>query len=224
MKLINWLKESWGIVLIVVILIAFFSIAGGCAKPVMIPAEIMTAENECMREVAKVQISTNAANMRQTTMQFKDERNAVLVIAIEALAKSNAQVAVSPFIPCTLTVQAYLRENGAVMRSNNDITKKAVGIVGVVGGIWAAGNALEGLVGLGGATTNISGSRVVSGSSDSSASGAGLGTANTFTDNGSAGQGGLLPRGGQEAGDGNLDIGSNSGDDPALPPVVEPLE
>ena len=182
---------------VVAAIITFIVMLAGCAKPVMIPAELMAQENLCFHEVAKVQISTNAANYRQTRVQFKDERNAVLVIAIEALAKSNAQVALSPFIPCTLTVQAFLRENGAINRSNNELAQKAIGATAIVGGIWVGGMALENVLGsitAGGATT-INNSRVTSGNVGDgtfSSSGTGLGVGNT--QGGGDTVGGLYPR------------------------------
>ena len=219
--------------IISILSVSVLLIFAGCAKPVIIPPELLAQETECMAQVAKVQISTNAANYRQTRREFKDERNAVLVIAIEALAKSNAQVALSPFIPCTQTVQAYLRENGAVMRSNNDITQKAIGVVGIVGGIWAAGNAIEGIMSNVGSSTEISGSRVVQnsdnyGNGSISSSGAGLGQDNTF--------GGTTAVGGQSRSQSDLDnvsgSASNSGEfsiqkvstgEGEANPVVEPV-
>jgi len=206
-------------------------LVGACAKPLIVPGELLTQETECMKEVAKVQFSNNAANQRQTTMVFKDERNAVLVIAIEALAKSNAQVAVSPFIPCTLVVQAFIRENGAIARSNNEITQKAISATAIIGGIWATGNAIEGIVGSAGSATTISGSRVVQnsdnyGNGSISASGTGLGIGNT--QGGADTVGGLYPRSQMDTIATDSGVNSNSGElnanFPLEAPVVTPQE
>ncbi len=160
---------------------------GGCAKPVTVPGNMMEQETLCMREVAKVQISMNAsAAMRKQQIQFKDERNAVMVIAIEALARNNNQLGVSPFIPCTLTVQNYLQENGAIARSNNQISQKALGALTFIGGAVVIGNSIEGIVKSisSSGATSISNSRVVQnsdnlGNGSISASGTGLGVGNT---------------------------------------------
>jgi len=211
-----------------------------CAKPVIIPAELLANETLCMVEIAKVQISNNVASLtiKQNRQVYVDERNALVAAAITALSEANRPLAVSPFIPCTMTVQNFLRENGAIARSNNEITQKAIGAVQWVGGALVitegVGDIVGAIAGGAGATTNISGSRVISGSGNGStgsafsASGEGLGNANTFADQGSAAQGGLLSRGTQAGGEANSETQSNSGSDegvdttPGVPVAEEP--
>lgn len=209
------------------------SLIAGCATMEPVPQAMIDSENECFREVAKVQVANAARTSTIQIVEFKDERNYVMALAIEQLGRAAGPVQVSEFIPCTLTVQTYLRESGQNVRSVNSITSKAVGVLGVVGGIWVGGNALEGILGAAGATTNYTNSRVISdsgnnnsGNFSASSSGEGLGTGNSYLDGSGSQQSGQQPRGSQSRVEGDESPPyqeSASGDNAnnITPPVVE---
>lgn len=143
-------------ILIPIIATAVF--IGGCASVQEVPQAMIDAENSCFTAVAEVKIAQAARSSTVQIIEFKDERNYVMALAIEQLGKAASPVEVSAFVPCTLTVQAFLRESGQTARSMNAITSKAVGVLGVVGGIYVGGQAIEGI--LAGAGSTYVGSRV----------------------------------------------------------------
>lgn len=148
-------------------LLASVFILAGCASLDPVPQAMIDSENLCFKEVAKAQIAEASASSSIKIVEFKDERNYVMALAIEKLGNAATPVQVSSFIPCTLTVQAYLRESGAAVRSANAITQKAVGAIGVVGGIWAGGEAISSILGAGVGATTYTNSNVANGSENS---------------------------------------------------------
>jgi hypothetical protein len=197
-------------------------ILGGCAGVPVVPQAMLDQENSCFESIALAEMEKAKQNQTVQKMTFTDERNYVMVVAIEALARNNQAQTISPFMPCTATVAAYLQEAGMNGRSNNQILGKVVGATAIIGGIWATGNVLEGLVTSGGNTIN--GSRVIQQDNvvnyqGSSTSGEGLGVGNTFGSDGSLS--GVQPRGNifRDAGE-DINTGSNSGDNSAQNPNI----
>jgi len=152
---------------------------------------------------------------------FKDARDAMMYLLIQQMQTKNA------YAPCT---EVYI----AMIHSDSKKTQRLISGGTTLGGIGL------GLVGVkiladgitelanpagstNGDTFNSYNSRVVNRSSNSSASGEGLGVANVT--GGRSAQGGIQPRQQQwpDSGDTNLDQGSFSGEDAPITLPVEPV-
>jgi hypothetical protein len=162
--------------------------------------------------------------------QFDDPNQALLAIAIVMLREDNVN-----FEDCTRVAITSINSD-AQMRSaliRGGITLTSLGI-----GMWGIASVADSFADLGkekGNTSTVSGSRVVSNSSNSSASGEGLGLLNTNIADESIGIGGLQPRTILNDGGGDMrDISASGTDEPAsvdpgdetelLPEPVDPIE
>ena len=160
------------------------------------------------------------ASARQ--VQFKDERNALMYMVVQELAKVKAS---DEMASCST---AYIAMVNADSAKTAGLTRMGTSLGGIGLGIVGLGiisNGITDLANGGGSSsnTNITNSRVVNRSSGSSASGTGLGEANTFNSGSGQTQGGFLPRQMQDI----TGTGSNSGEsmpDISLQPEQLPVE
>jgi len=216
------------------LLLPTFLLLSACAGKITVPAELVNNESECIKEVASaIKHQATARVQGVQVYQIKDETLYVLSMAITALADVAKPEALSPYLPCMQPLQTFLVESGAGQRSNNQLWGTIAKTGGVVWGIHEAGNLLSGLTGAAGATTTITGSRVIQDSGNAStgsafsSSGDGMGTLNTNASGASSAQGGVAPRGNQLSGEiSDVAPASNSGSDEGvstLPFEPEPV-
>ena len=136
--------------LLVIGLAVFFIVASGCAKLPAIPPELVTNYQDCMVKSHSIAIA-EAKNIPV----FKDDRD-FIIWRLTANDKIYGE-------HCDDVIISFLRENGVVIASSNRVWSKGIGAGALVGGIYAGGNAIEGILGAAGAATtyNLSGSRAV---------------------------------------------------------------
>jgi hypothetical protein len=135
---------------------------------------------------------------------FKDERNALMYMVVQELAKVKAsdELASCQEIYVAM-INADAQKTGKLIDGSFRLGGMVLGIVGldIIASKLSNGSTS-------GDTWNVSGSRVVNKSSGSSASGDGLGTANVF--GGRTAQGGLEPRQFQTPDSATLEVNSGS--------------
>ena len=133
-----------------VILIGMIVLQYGCTKLPDVPAEMIDQYQGCMTKAHSIAIEES-----KNIPVFKDDRD-FIIWRLTANDKIYGE-------HCDDMIIAFLRENGAAVTSSNRLWGKGIGAGAVIGGIYAGGNAIEGIVGAAGAvsTYNLSGSRAV---------------------------------------------------------------
>jgi hypothetical protein len=123
------------IVFMGIVMLMFMS---GCAKTLVMPAEMIQDRQACITEVQKTELkkAEKSTPTGPQISQFKDERNYVMAMAIEKLGEANKKAKESPFAHCDDAMIAWLKANGAIALSNNETVRKGFTVSGAVGGAW----------------------------------------------------------------------------------------
>ena len=161
-------------------IICLLLLTQGCVSNLVVPDELVKASNDCQTRIAKVQVEEARTRSIVGIQVYKDETAGLLSQAISALTATN-----DPFRVCNDPLVNYIQAQGRLSAANAQTLGRLVGITGIIGGIYATGQATEDLVNAGGSsdtTVNAVGSRV-------SFAGGSVGSSNGGLPGGSGGSG-----------------------------------
>ena len=130
----------------------------GCISQLVVPDELVKAADACQTRIAKVQVEEARTRSVVGIQVYKDETAGLLSQAISALTGRT-----DPFRVCNDPLVNYIQAQGRLSAANAQTLGRLVGITGIIGGIYATGQATEDLVNAGGSsdtTVNAVGSRV----------------------------------------------------------------
>ena len=194
---------------------------GACAHVKPPPEFLVLAAKTCTSDVKASEQARHSSRLNLQT-GVKNGNDMALFIMAYALADANRP---DPFATCNGALASHYNAEAQAVTSVNRTIGNGLGVTGLVLGTKFIADGLVELGNGGGSSTNITGSRVVSESSHSSASGDFLGIGNTNTSHESQAIGGFEPRGvnGAEIGTSPSQSGENGAVNP-LPPTVQPVE
>lgn len=135
----------WALALLAAVLV--LALASCTTTTLTIPTQLLQQQAAC-----------NAAKANVRTASFSDPRDQLLVEMGRALADATGKNG------CDSAVNTYLQYESQLAQTWAGVWSKGVGAAGMIGGIWATGSAIEGILGAGssGITATASGGSSIS--------------------------------------------------------------